>query len=284
MPGQLAGYERIAQIGVCRVLEEPRTEFDKGGLDAEAELFLCRRTVNPSAFAPALERAIGRRCVHGAEPAGMDHQPKRGEIGEEPLVEDFLKVGLDPGGAGEAEIVAHEPERAAVRGDTPKSVFVRVEIFLQELGGRPAAGLVSEQGDGLIDTGLPALGRGKRRDDNGHPAVVGGVPNREASLGQDDRSGFRYVGKTEAVREQIQDKPLGGTDVAVLNGTEPFPVSQGDLVVPGDFVAQFEAGKNPVAFIRLLRHVEGRGTCHDFRRQEGAGDFDRREVQAGGPA
>ena len=59
LPGQLAGYERIAQIGVCRVLEEPRTEFDKGGLDAEAELFLCRRTVDPCAFAPALERAIG---------------------------------------------------------------------------------------------------------------------------------------------------------------------------------------------------------------------------------
>ena len=237
-----------------------------------------------AAFAPALKRAIGRRCVHGAEPAGMDHQPKRGEIGEESLGEDFLEIGLDPCGAGEADIVAHEPERAAVRGDTPKSVFVRVEIFLQELGGRPAAGLVSERNDGLIDTGLPALGRGKRRDDDGHPAVVGSVPDREAPLGQDDRSGFRYVGKTEAVREHVQDKPLGGIDVAVPNGAEPFPVSQGDLVVPGDFVAQFEAGKNPVAFIRLVRHVEGCGTGHDFRRQEGAGDFDRCEVQAGGPA
>ena len=113
---------------------------------------------------------------------------------------------------------------------------------------------------------------------------MGGVPDREASLGQDDRSGFRYVGKTEAVREQVQDKPLGGTDVAVPNGTEPLPVSQGDLVVPGDFVTQFEAGKNSVAFIRLLRHIEGRDTGHDFRRQEGARDFDRCEVQAGGPA
>ena len=98
--------------------------------------------------------------------------------------------------------------------------------------------LVSERGDGLIDTGLPALGRGKRRDDNGHSAVVRGVPDREAPLGQDDRPGFRYVGKTEAVREQVQDKPLGGTDVAVPNGTESFPVSQSDLVVLGDLVAQ----------------------------------------------
>ena len=75
LSGQLAGPERGAQIAVRRVLQKPRAEFAKGGFDAEPELILCGGAVDAPALAPALERAIGRGCVPGAEPAGMDHQP-----------------------------------------------------------------------------------------------------------------------------------------------------------------------------------------------------------------
>ena len=110
------------------------------------------------------------------------------------------------------------------------------------------------------------------------------MPDREPPLGQHDLPGFCDVCKTEAVLEQIEDERLRGADIAVPGRIEPLPVSQGDLVVPGDLVAEFEARENPVAFIRLVRQVEGRGAGYDFRRQQGAGDFDRGEVQTGGPA
>ena len=179
----------------------------------------------------------------------------------------FLEIRLDPGGAGQTDIVAHEPERAAVRRDPPKSVFGGVEIFLQELAGRPAAGFVSELSQRLINASLPALSRGKRRDDDGHPAIVRGVPDREPPLGQHDRPGFCHVCKAEAVLEQIEDERLRGADIAVPRPVEPLPVNQSDLVVPGDLVAEFEARENPVAFLRLVRQVEGRGAGYDFRRQ-----------------
>ena len=93
------------------------------------------------------------------------------------------------------------------------------------------------------------------------------MPDREPPLGQCDRPGFCHVCKTEAVLEQIGDEPLRGADIAVPGRIEPLPVSQGNLVVPGDFVAEFEARENPVAFLRLVRQVEGRGAGYDFRRQ-----------------
>ena len=267
LPGQLAGPERVAQIAVRPVLQKPRAEFAKGGFDAEPELVLCRGAVDAPALAPALERAIGWGRVPGAEAAGMDHQPKHGEIGEEPFGEDSFEVGLDPGGTGKTGIVAHEPERAAIQRDAPKGVFVRVEIFLQELAGRSAAGFVSELSQRLINASLPALSRDKRRDDDGHPAIVRGVPDREPPLGQHDRPGFCHVCKTETVLEQIEDERLRGADIAVSGCVEPLPVSQGDLVVPGDLVAELEARENPVAFIRLVRQVAGRGAAYDFRWQ-----------------
>ena len=63
------------QIAVRRVLQKPRAEFAKGSFDAEPELILCGGAIDAPALAPALERAIGRGCIHGAEPAGMDQQP-----------------------------------------------------------------------------------------------------------------------------------------------------------------------------------------------------------------
>ena len=123
-----------------------------------------------------------------------------------------------------------------------------------------------------------SLSQGKRRDDDGHPAIVRGVPDREPPLGQHDRPSFSDVCKTETVLEQIENERLRGADIAVPGCVEPLPVSQGDLIVPGDLVAEFEARENPVAFIRLVRQVEGRGAGYDFRREQGAGDFDRGEV------
>ena len=58
-------------------------------------------------------------------------------------------------------------------------------------------------------------------------------------------------------------------------------MSGGDLVVPGNLVPELQAKRDLVAFLRLLREVEGRDPGYDLRRQQGTNDLDRRDTRAG---
>ena len=66
LPGQPAGLERIAQFAVCRVLQKPRTQLEKGGLDAEPELSLSLKkthTIDVAAAKAGFSRAAGYRLA-----------------------------------------------------------------------------------------------------------------------------------------------------------------------------------------------------------------------------
>ena len=94
----------------------------------------CRGRRPPrSGRARASARAGSRRARHRARRSGSGGSgARRREVGEQAVGEDLREIGLDPGRAGQADVVAHQAERQAVGRETPERGLVGVQVFLQE--------------------------------------------------------------------------------------------------------------------------------------------------------
>src|SRR5690606_13540397 len=100
--------EALADRGVG--FDQPLAELGESGLDAFAQPLAGGGTLPEPGLARLLERGAARRRAGSAEAAGVGEQPPGGEVGEHLVAEHRAEVGLDPRLAGEAGVVAHQPD------------------------------------------------------------------------------------------------------------------------------------------------------------------------------
>ena len=128
---QGAARQGLAQGGVGGMLDGALAEQGQRRLYPMAQHIPRGDTVLLALRAPALKRVVRRGGAGGAEARGVDQQPQGGEVGIEAVAQDLGQVDLDPGRAGQAEIVAQQPQGQAVGGDAPEAGLLGVEVFLQ---------------------------------------------------------------------------------------------------------------------------------------------------------
>src|SRR5690606_35840922 len=129
---------------VLGVGEEALAERHQCVLDATTEMLASAGALFATSAAPGFECALGDRLALAAEACLVAEEPKRGEGGVPLFREEALEIGLDPRGAREARVVAHDAERRAVARDAPERSVLRVQVLLREAEGAPLAGAVTE--------------------------------------------------------------------------------------------------------------------------------------------
>ena len=130
-----ASRSRRSGIVGCERNPLPRTEQRR--LDAVAEtiargsaLLACR----PRASVRGRNRSAGAPAT--SEAARVDEQPQRGKIGEVLAFKDLPKVGFDIGRAGEARVVAQQPQLVAIAAKTPEGGLPALSQSCTRGGGR----------------------------------------------------------------------------------------------------------------------------------------------------
>ena len=171
-----AVVEPLAQRRVG--IEEALAECQQRILDIGAKVVARGGARAHSGLAPPLQRAIAGWSALRAEAAGVDQQPERGEIGKHLVMEDRAEVCLDIGRAGQAGVVAHQPDAVSRENQPPVEIGVGVEPVLQEhrrrAPGDAAIGTVAElglgAGEAFAELALFANDRGG--DHDGHAAAL----------------------------------------------------------------------------------------------------------------
>ena len=89
---------------------------------------------------PSLDDATRRRVADRPVPAGVGGKPQGREVGIESLRKHEIEIGLDVGRAGEARIVAKDPELGAVGNHAPQRLSFGVQVLLHKaVRSQPAA-------------------------------------------------------------------------------------------------------------------------------------------------
>ena len=117
-------------------------------------------------------------AIGGNETAGMQDEPKCGEIGEELLLEDPLQIGFEEGRAGHAGVVPQQAQRDAVGNDAPKRYIFGIKEFLHQAVRRTALAVFTETGGALVEQSLEG------RKNHRHAAITSTVGERERSAAQ----------------------------------------------------------------------------------------------------
>lgn len=89
------------------------------------------------------------------KPRGVEDEPEEAKIGERLAFEDGFEVKLDERLAGHADVVADEPELAAVGDDAPEGALAAVEPFLEKRMGGGAAG-AGDAGSAAVERNVDA--------------------------------------------------------------------------------------------------------------------------------
>lgn len=125
---QGAAGQRLPQLVVGPMGEEPLAQGDDGGLHPGAQAIQGPGALDPRLVVPALQPAgLGAGGLH---PALVADEPEQGKVGVDLAGHDGLEVELQVGGAGQAGVVPQGPQARPVGADGPQVLFRAVEQLL----------------------------------------------------------------------------------------------------------------------------------------------------------
>ena len=129
----------LAQRLVGRVREEALAEGQQGILEAAAQAVAGPGALLAGGRAPGLQGAGVGVLVGAPEAGAVEQQPGGGEVRVQALGEDPGEVQLHPGRAGEARVVAHQPQPETVGAEAPQGLVRRVQELLDQAEGAALA-------------------------------------------------------------------------------------------------------------------------------------------------
>jgi len=150
---QLSRKEPLPQGLVARVAEKAAAEGGDGRLDTTAQLVEGTGALLLRRPGPALQPAVFR--ARGLHPRLVAKEPEQDEIGIDLAAHHRLEIKLDPGLAGEADVVAEDAQPAAVGEQGPEPVLGAVEQLLNHAVRRAAAG-AGNTGGAPVEVNPPA--------------------------------------------------------------------------------------------------------------------------------
>ena len=278
---QLAGGDAFAQHAVGGMGDKAGAERPQGLFDTVAQ-----RTEGAYAFfgalaAPSLQRAVGGIVRSATESRTVQQQPEHLEAWVESLAKQALQVDLDEGRAGQAGVVAHQPEQPAIADQAPERGGVGIQVLLQQPEGRAAPAVRAKAGVGTVEREIV------RRQHQRHAAIPAAGPahgaERKGAIAELDRLRVFQVGEAEHVAQQrAQQALLGHRRVEVRAGgddLEVLPQGLGDAPVAAQLIAQSQPLGHLVVDGGLALGLQAGDLAEVLPVQQPALDLDRGEVR-----
>ena len=268
-PGQGPAAERPPEIPVPRMHEEAIAEAPERLGHAEAKVGADPLAGVVRLRPPLLDDAGGGQPVAGPEPARVDGEPERREVGVQLVLEDQVEIRLDEGRPGKARVVPQEPEPRAVRSQAPQRGVLGVEVLLQETVRRLPPVFLTETGVGPVEVVVPRgeqdRNRGLERPvaDPEHPAASRKRRGRLQVLVAEDRP---KKGRQPLVHA---DPGSGGGGASPSFGI-PAPEVARDQPVAADLVLESQRLRQAVIGARLPRRIQCRDALQVVRRKHAA--------------